>query len=240
MSGKGQTGQSMPTASLTSSLLARRGDARPAMRRPTIHQLNVRLPAQDDLGWNDMGHDARGDDQGAAGGRESDALSAEAEAELPNPNASPVQTQLEALARRVSASQASAPAPKARARKSQPAPVAGLADAATAKSAPVAPQPAKARSAKRPTLDSGVAAAVSRVTTDAPHKRARKAAFTLRLDPQRHLRLRLLSAVSSRSAQQLVVDALDAMIAADPNIENLVDQVEAAPQTPSTKSKRGV
>jgi pyruvate/2-oxoglutarate dehydrogenase complex dihydrolipoamide acyltransferase (E2) component len=39
--------------------------------------------------------------------------------------------------------------------------------------------------------------------------RVRKAAFTLRLDADRHLKLRLLSAHSGRSSQQLVVAALD-------------------------------
>ena len=36
-----------------------------------------------------------------------------------------------------------------------------------------------------------------------------KVAFTLRLDKDRHLKLRLASAVSNRSAQQLVTEALD-------------------------------
>ena len=44
-----------PAASLTSGLLARRGDARPAMRRQAITHLHVPLAAQDDLGWNDVG-----------------------------------------------------------------------------------------------------------------------------------------------------------------------------------------
>lgn len=39
-----------------------------------------------------------------------------------------------------------------------------------------------------------------------------KAAFTLRLDPDRHLRLRLLSALSHKSAQQIVTAALDAAL----------------------------
>ncbi len=42
-----------PAASLTSSLLARRGDARPAMRRQAITHLHVPLTPHDDLGWND-------------------------------------------------------------------------------------------------------------------------------------------------------------------------------------------
>ena len=40
----------------------------------------------------------------------------------------------------------------------------------------------------------------------------RKAAFTLRLDAERHLRLRLATAVTGRSAQQIVTGALDALL----------------------------
>jgi len=39
-----------------------------------------------------------------------------------------------------------------------------------------------------------------------------KSAFTLRLDPERHLRLRLACAVSRRSAQSLVTEALDTFL----------------------------
>jgi hypothetical protein len=39
-----------------------------------------------------------------------------------------------------------------------------------------------------------------------------KAAFTLRLDPERHLQLRLVCAVQHRSAQQVVIAALDAFL----------------------------
>lgn len=41
-----------------------------------------------------------------------------------------------------------------------------------------------------------------------------KAAFTLRLDPGRHARLKQACASSRRSAQQVVTDALDAFLAA--------------------------
>jgi hypothetical protein len=40
-----------------------------------------------------------------------------------------------------------------------------------------------------------------------------KAAFTLRLDAERHLRLRLLSAHQHRSAQRIVLDAVDQLLA---------------------------
>jgi hypothetical protein len=55
----------------------------------------------------------------------------------------------------------------------------------------------------------------------------RKAAFTLRLDAGRHLRLRLACAVTGRSAQQIVTGALDDMLAAIPEIEALASRVPA-------------
>ncbi len=45
-------GTAKPTASLSSGLLARKGQARPAMRPQGFHGPSVGL---DDLGWNDMG-----------------------------------------------------------------------------------------------------------------------------------------------------------------------------------------
>jgi hypothetical protein len=51
-----------------------------------------------------------------------------------------------------------------------------------------------------------------------------KAAFTLRLDPQRHLKLRLACAVRGGSAQQLVTDALDRLLASMPELDELADR----------------
>ncbi len=48
-----------------------------------------------------------------------------------------------------------------------------------------------------------------------------KAAFTLRLDPERHLKLRLACAVDGRSAQQLVTDALDQLLERMPELDGL-------------------
>ena len=63
----------------------------------------------------------------------------------------------------------------------------------------------------------------------------RKAAFTLRLDSDRHLRLRLACAVSGRSAQQIVARALDEALASIPEIEALASQVPAKPGRASAK-----
>jgi hypothetical protein len=55
---------------------------------------------------------------------------------------------------------------------------------------------------------------------------SRRAAFTLRLDAKRHLKLRLASTVRNRSAQQLVTEALDRFLNDIPEIEALAAQVK--------------
>lgn len=49
----------------------------------------------------------------------------------------------------------------------------------------------------------------------------RKAAFTLRLDQYRHLRLRLACTLQSRSAQSVLIEALDRFLADQPGIETI-------------------
>jgi hypothetical protein len=55
---------------------------------------------------------------------------------------------------------------------------------------------------------------------------SRRAAFTLRLDGQRHLQLRLASTVCNRSAQALVTEALDKFLADNPEIGALAAQLQ--------------
>ncbi len=71
--------------------------------------------------------------------------------------------------------------------------------------------------------------AVARVVREvkAATKNHSKAAFTLRLDTDRHLRLRLASAVHHRSAQQLVTEALDAFLESLTDVETLATQISA-------------
>src|SRR5690606_35101639 len=64
----------------------------------------------------------------------------------------------------------------------------------------------------------------------------RRAAFTLRLDEERHLRLRLASTVRGESAQALVTRALDSLLAQMPEIEQLASQVRPTGQ-PGGKNK---
>ncbi|MDP3908374.1 hypothetical protein [Novosphingobium sp.] len=53
----------------------------------------------------------------------------------------------------------------------------------------------------------------------------RRAAFTLRVDAERHLKLRLACTVRNRSAQQLVTDALDRLLDELPDISALAAQL---------------
>jgi hypothetical protein len=53
-----------------------------------------------------------------------------------------------------------------------------------------------------------------------------KAAFTLRLDPDRHLKLRLACAVNGRSAQQLVTDALDRLLEHIPELDAMASKAK--------------
>lgn len=153
-------------ASLTSSLLARKGAAKPAMR-PTI-STNL-----DDLGWNDMGEE------------QAQAVPAEARA-VPQP----------LKYQETIAEEFSAPIEAAE---------------------PVKPVVAVSN-VVRP-IKSGI-----RVTRK-PQPAVGKIAFTLRLDAERHLKLRLATAMTNRSAQKIVSDALDAFLAAHPEIDELAGHV---------------
>ncbi|HEY0113813.1 MAG TPA: hypothetical protein VGB59_11800 [Allosphingosinicella sp.] len=54
-----------------------------------------------------------------------------------------------------------------------------------------------------------------------------KAAFTLRLDPERHLKLRLACALTRRSAQQLVTEALDEFLKSLPEVDAMAGRAPA-------------
>lgn len=183
-------------ASLSPTLLARKGGARPAMRPQ--HGMAGKIDPADaaaeleDLGWNDMGDNAP--PPGNPGARivrfgnesETTALDAGETAAEPEhvaiPAPSPVRETIERIARKLDENRQ---------------------DAVEAAIKPAAKLVAKAASSGN-----------------------RRAAFTLRLDPERHLRLRLASTISGSSAQVLVTQALDAMLARMPEIETLATQVK--------------
>lgn len=153
-----------PLASLTSGLLARKGAAQPAMRRPMLGFGRAAAMPQDDLGWNDMGFDVE-------------------------PVPQPVE---------------------------EPAAPVGLTPMT-----PVAIEPPVV--AQRKSLARRLA--TGPVTPDAAPAKGRKAAFTLRLDTERHFKLRLACAVSGRSAQQIVTQALDDFLNDQPEIDRLAEQL---------------
>lgn len=185
-----------PLASLSSTLLARKGQAKPAMRPQGFGGFGAMSGGGlDDLGWNDMGHD---------GG---DAVHADIHAAPPAP-VPPVLRQRELLAEEFAPPPLVAPEP-------EPEPVA-------------APRAVKSVSV----------ATATRIGRETEKKRG-KAAFTLRLDQDRHLRLRLASALHNISAQLLVIDALDRFLQSLPEVEALVAQLPPRPdRQPSRQPDR--
>ena len=203
-------GEPKAFASLSSGLLARKGAARPAMRPQGFGQGGAGL---EDLGWNDMGFEPPRPAE-VARDREHDAFGEDV-VEHPRalhptgltPVQSPVHTQHAEIADRFSVDEADEGEDS------------GEDAAAEQDVAPVAvSRPAPAR----------VQAPVSRRTPRvraAPGGKA-KAAFTLRLDPDRHLKLRLACAVDGRSAQQLVTDALDRLLDCMPELEAMAEKAK--------------
>lgn len=193
-------GSSKPTASLSSGLLARKGQARPAMRPQGFHTTSLNL---EDLGWNDMGDDPAP----VAAIRPVEAAPAQA----PVP---PVLIARETLAQEIAAA---VEPPNA---APEPADVPLPLDAVESPPAPVeTPHPVST-------------ATVARIAREVTAGKT-KAAFTLRLDADRHLKLRLASASRHRSAQALVTAALDTFLASLPEVEGLAAQL--APKPTSAK-----
>ncbi len=197
--------EAKPFASLSSGLLARKGDARPAMRRQLNNgTVEHNAVAHDDLGWNDMGYDVD-PDHNVPMDHDHDMGHNPLAAAVPE-----VKPEVKAQQDRI-AEQLHVQAEQTEALHFD-APSAPIVSIVTAKPVVVAPVAiaAVAPKAKTPRAEPGMKA---------------KSAFTLRLDGDRHLRLRLACAVSNRSAQQLVTAALDAFIESMPEIGALAAQL---------------
>lgn len=192
--------EAKPFASLSSGLLARKGDARPAMRRQLNNgHIETSANVQDDLGWNDMGYDVN-PDHDAPMDYDHDMGHNPLAAAVPD-----VKPEVKAQQDRI-AEQLHVQAEETAALYVA-APTASVVSIAPAKSAVITSAVSKAK------------------TPRAAPGTKEKSAFTLRLDGDRHLRLRLACAVSNRSAQQLVTVALDAFIASMPEIGALAAQI---------------
>lgn len=224
-------GEPKAFASLSSGLLARKGAARPAMRPQGFGgQTGTGTgtgTGLEDLGWNDMGFEPPKAALAPLRDENHDAFGEELPDEpLRNPIsaltpiASPVHDQQAEIANRFAAHDedgededgeyidetAELYDPEAEDAEpiGEPAPVVEIKQRA----APPAPVAAPAR---------------QRAPRSAPGSKS-KAAFTLRLDPSRHLKLRLACAVNGRSAQQLVTDALDQLLDGMPELESMAEK----------------
>ena len=210
-----------PFASLSSGLLARKGAARPAMRPQGFGQIGSGL---EDLGWNDMGFEPpkptaapRDADHDAFGEPVVEHPVLNGHAGL-TPVHSPVHSQQAEIAGRLSSNDA----------EQDDDPVedetAELAD----ETAELPEQPVAVRPPVYAVPEAPAPVAVIRRSSKAraaPGSKS-KAAFTLRLDPERHLKLRLACAVSGRSAQLLVTDALDQLLGNMPELDAMAQKAK--------------
>lgn len=232
-----------PLASLSGSLLARKGAAKPAMRRQGAGGLTSITSHHDDLGWDDMGYDvdpSQTDEQ--VDHQRIDltpmltpihhAREAAERTDHHEDHAVPeVVRQQESLARSFDAPEPEAENAPAMARTEMTDPVMTgpvmtgpvmNGKATVDLSMPVPP-------AAKPVAEL-VAKANTTTATRGRKPRAQastkgKAAFTLRIDPERHLRLRLASALTRRSAQVILTDALDKYLKTLPEVDALAHQL---------------
>ena len=197
--------EAKPFASLSSGLLARKGAARPAMKPQGFGQMGG--ASLEDLGWNDMGFEPP---KPAEVARDS-AHDAFGEDVVGHPRVhstgltpvqSPVHGQQAEIADRLGVEDEEVD------ETAEPFDPEAVPAAQVVQIATTAPTP---RRAPKP--------------RSAPGSKG-KAAFTLRLDPGRHLKLRLACAVNGRSAQQLVTDALDQLLDGMPELEGMAQKAK--------------
>ncbi|MEM8695854.1 MAG: hypothetical protein AAGE05_07500 [Pseudomonadota bacterium] len=228
-------------ASLSSGLLARKGAAKPAMRRQGF--INPQGDVTEDLGWNDMGFEAPKPIDGET----------EYHGEAPLPEVRRQQDQLaEGLGEvdRDEADAAPAELPMApdadhAEREYEPYKANGRGgltpmDATDEEPAPEMIEDDAAEEADAATNGAETGLRVHGASSLSEKKSAKtktpskpkeknvpareKVAFTLRLDKDRHLKLRLASAVTNQSAQRLVTEALDRFLEEHPDVRALSGQ----------------
>jgi hypothetical protein len=232
-------GEPKAFASLSSGLLARKGAARPAMRPQGFGQVGA--AGMEDLGWDDMGFEApkpalmpvRDENHDAFGEEPPDHPLRNPIAAL-TPIASPVHDQQAEIAERFAAQDDDEEGEDENGEyvdeTAEPCDVEEVEAAAEAiaesQSAAVLTIPVRAA---LPEPEQAPAPARPRRPRAAPGSNG-KAAFTLRLDPSRHLKLRLACAVGGRSAQQLVTDALDRLLEEMPELDSMAERAPRAKQ----------
>jgi hypothetical protein len=212
--------EAKPFASLSSSLLARKGSAKPAMR-PQGWGQGMGL---EDLGWNDMGGH-----QPAPAPRQ-EHVPSPITALTPAPrlgSEAPQQDHAEAAPPPVVEQQRAIAASFTKMPALTPPSPEELEQAEAYEAAPdIAPEPVAELVAESAPVRPAHVSSPPRTPRSAPGSKS-KAAFTLRLTAERHLKLRLACAVTHRSAQQIVTDALDQFLSTIPEIEAMAGQVPA-------------
>ena len=184
-------------ASLSPTLLARKGSARPAMRSQ-LQPLGFRAQSQSyyDLGWNDMGRSETGQSEMGLSGTAPGVMALDPVDE--RAIAGPVVVPFMASSGQGETASGSALLPV----RQVPEVVRQLDTLAD-------------RLGKR---------------SEKPRSKAlregRKAAFTLRLDGERHLRLRLACAMQNCSAQNLITEALDRALTELPGLDEVAAQAK--------------
>ncbi len=233
--------EAKPFASLSSGLLARKGAAKPAMRRPNtvFNPEHVQENGQDDLGWNDMGYDVDPDISKEAPTEKPANPLARAIA-VPKPEVKQQQDRIAAQLQIAKETDEAADEPaieELKADEANVAPIASISQIAEkqaeASNIEAEVQPQIEPAALKPSALKSIAlksvvqkpivkkAKAAKKTTSAKTK----AAFTLRLDPERHLKLRLACAINNISAQKFVTDALDKKLSEMDQIDHLSDQI---------------
>ncbi|MEP2988857.1 MAG: hypothetical protein ABJN65_15635 [Parasphingorhabdus sp.] len=207
-----------PLASLSSSLLARKGKAKPAMRRQGINFPENAVEGDhnphEDLGWNDMGYDTNPDHNGLGNVEQihHNPLAGAIPETVPA-----VKQQQEEIATKLAPEKETKQVVKEE-RISEPVP----------------PPPLSISKEVKPLEEHSAVVKAARETKRRPKKarpatksrtRKAKAAFTLRLDADRHLKLRLATAVKNVSAQQLVTKAVDEYLKNIPELDDLAQRV---------------
>ena len=201
-----------PYASLSSGLLARKGAAKPAMRPQSYTTF-------EDLGWNDMGEEA------PVGIEQPEHIPSSITALTPAPYAggSEPRADFEPFEAEEQVEEEFEAEPDVAETAS---PVAAQHEAIRSSLAidSTEAEPERRAKPRPPKAKAQVVALPRRSAVPA----GRRSAFTLRLDAERHLKLRLACAVAGRSAQQLVTDALDRALAEIPEVEALAARAAGA------------
>jgi hypothetical protein len=173
----------------------------------------------EDLGWNDMGYDTDPDHHATSDTENNEGVHHNLLADAIPESIPAVKLQQEEIAAKLGSKKEAVAAEKV-VEDNSPTPPAPL--SISREVAPLEKDSAVVKAAREHKRK----ATPNRPVTKSRTRRA-KTAFTLRLDAERHLRLRLATAVENVSAQQLVTKAVDEYLKNIPELEELAERVPA-------------